>query len=376
MVRMLFDQKIIVNVFAGLCGLGLLIRIIVASVYRHLVKESDNPGEAKNKMLTLMKKKFETCYKLKIGVNNVDTFVDKNVLNYRFCGILLSTWDNFSGQVLFLSLLMVPVSTVFGVAYDCGQDRVLLTGAVGILGSAVLIFVDKSINLAGKKKMLRLNLLDYLENFCKVRLEQEAFHPEVVEQQRREFLQVAEAKKQSEQAVLSEKEEPKDELNRRKEGRKKKEEERKLQAMRREEEQKKLGELRKEEAQRKLEDRREQAARRREEELLKIKEEREAVEARRIQMKQRATQKQQQELKAQKEEENKKILHSLEEEIRVRETENGMDMLTRGIEELAAEKEMKQSEKGKKEQGTKMKQSGINSQEEKLIEDVLKEFFA
>ena len=34
-----------------------------------------------------MKMKFETCYKLKIGVNNVDIFVDKNILRYRFLWI-------------------------------------------------------------------------------------------------------------------------------------------------------------------------------------------------------------------------------------------------------------------------------------------------
>jgi hypothetical protein len=58
----------------------------------------------------------------------------------------------------------VPVLAVFGVVYKCGQDQILLSGAIGITSSAILILVDKSINLSGKKKLLRLNLLDYFEN--------------------------------------------------------------------------------------------------------------------------------------------------------------------------------------------------------------------
>jgi hypothetical protein len=383
-----------------------------------LVKESDNLGETKNKMVKHLKLKFETCYKLKIGVNNVDTFVDKNVLRYRFCGVLLSTWENFCGQVLFLTLLLVPICAVFGTFFQCAQDQILLAGSVGILASAILILVDKSINLGAKKRMLRLNLLDYLENFCKVRLEQEAFHPELLEEYRREYAQVIDMSKQISVAAAQVKEDPKDELNRRREARKKKEEERKLQAKQREEEQRKIEEARKEEERRKLEERRQLAARRREEELLKMEEEREALEARRAEAKKKAAEKQKlNERKQQHSEEKEKILHSLEEELKTSEARADMNMLMQGLDEIAAEKEHFQLEKehtqvekehiqtekeqvrlekaerdlmdkepllrdrtGKEKQqkvsSSKPKNQNMTPQEEKLIEDVLKEFFA
>lgn len=393
MIQYLFEQNIIMIIFAGLCGLGLLVRLIVTSVYTYLVNESDSPGETKNMMLVHMKKKFEACYKLKIGVNNVDIFVDKNVSQYRFCGILLSTWDNCSGQVLVLNLLLIPISVVFGLVFDCEQNQVFLAGAVGILAGAVLVFVDKSINLSRKKRMLRLNLMDYLENFFKVRLE----HPELIELNRKEYIQLTEANKQTEQAILSEKEEHKDEINRRKEARKKKEEERKLQAMKREEEQMKQEEARREEAKRKLEERRLLAAKRREEEIQRMEEEREALEARRAEIKRKATLKQQtSEQKQQKVEEKEKIVHDLEKELNNVEERADMNLLMQGLEEIAAEKEKKQLDKknsepisieaAKKEHIAKeneqkaaigkIKSQEINVDDEKLIEDVLKEFFA
>jgi hypothetical protein len=404
MVPYLFEKNILLYTFAGLCGLGLLVRMIVNLVYKHLVKESDNLGATKNKMLKLMKMKFETCYKLKIGVNNVDTFVDKNVSRYRFCGVLLSTWDNFGGQILFLNLLIVPICTVFGVVYNCGQDRILFTGAVGILSSAILIFVDKSINLQGKKRMFNLNLLDYLENFCKVRLEQEAFHPELIEQYRKEYFQVTEVDKQvSAASAVAKKEEPKDELNRRREARQKKEEERKLQLQKREEEHRKIEETRKEEEKRKIEEKKLLAAKRREEELLKLEEERIALEARREEIKRKAAFKQQtNDHKHKVNEEKEKLLHSLEEELRPSQVKSNMDKLLQGMDEIAADqnhqepqhiqqaeeeatnaeidRELKSvsvaKDKLPKNTANLVKNLGINPQQEKIIEEVLKEFFA
>ena len=391
MVKFLYEENIIMYVFAGLCGLGIMVRLIVDLVYRHLVKESENPAETKNKLLKLMKMRFEACYKAKIGVNNVDTFVDKSVLKYRFCGVLLSTWDNFSGQVLFLNLLIVPISAVFGVAYDCGQQLVLLTGAVGILSSAILILVDKSINLPAKKRILRLNLLDYLENFCKVRLEQEVFHPELYEQIRKEFEQVAEAKRQVGISKEATKDEAKEELNRRKEARKRKEEEKKLAAQRREEEQRKLEEARKEEEKRRLEEKRQLAAKRREEELRRIEEERLALEARRAELKKQAQEKQHN-LKKDSALDKELILHSLEEELKPSQKRTDMNKVMQGLDEIAATNEKKKQEKAElmeeekkaatqdviknAKPRTKARNNTADVQEEKLIEDVLKEFFA
>ncbi len=390
MVKFLYDENIILYSFAGLFGLGMLIRLLLDMVYKHLIKESDHPGTTKNKLIRHMKLKFEACFKYKIGVNNVDTFVDKNVLQYRFCGILLSTWDNFSGQVLYLDLLLVPLFVLFGVIYDCGQSRILLNGAVGILSCALLIFVDKSINLSMKKRMLRLNIMDYLENFYKTRLEQEALHPEQLEEIRREYMQVSEAKKQAGTAKEAQKEDTKKELNRRKEARRKKEEEKKLLAQKREEEQRKLEEARREEEKRRLEERRLLAAKRREEELMKIEEERLALEARREEMKRKSMEKQMEQKK--KEAEKEKLLHSMEEDLKPQQNKTDLNKVLQSMDEIAAVKEQLQPQSDTHTQATAKtdmedgqrtgKQKTVKAkysselQEDILIEDVLKEFFA
>ena len=194
MIQFIYNKNIIIYTFAVLCGLGIIVRFILDLVHIYLVRESDNLGLTKNKLLKHMKMRFETCYRLNIGVNNVDTFVDKSLTKYKFCGILLSTWENFSGQVLLLSFLIIPISAIFGVVFEIERERILYTGAVGVLTGAALILADKMTNLSVKKQRIRLNLLDYLENFCKVRLEHEVSQPEKLEQFRKEYLSAIEAK--------------------------------------------------------------------------------------------------------------------------------------------------------------------------------------
>ena len=343
MVQNLYNQNILIYIYAGLCGLGLFVRFILELIHIRLVSESDNLGATKNKTLKHMKMKFETCYKLKIGVNNVDTFVDKNILRCRFCGVLISTWENLSGQVLLLNFLIVPVSTVFGVLFDCGQDEIINAGAVGILTGSILILVDRIVNLSAKKRVIRLNLMDYLENFCKVRLEQEAFHPELLEQYRKEYFQTAEVNKQVSAAATLTKDDSKSEINRRREARLRKEEEKRALQLKREEEQKRIEEVRKEEEKRKLEERKRLAAKRREEELLKLEEEREALERRRAEMKKRADDKLQMNGKKQlRAEEITKSIKIVEEEFAAAKKTEDVDIkqIETVEEEIAAEKEL------------------------------------
>ncbi len=189
MVQGLFDKNIFSYMMLVLCACGILLKLILNLIYSRLIKASDNMSKSRNKLTQMMKKKFETCYKLKIGVNNVDIFVDKYVFRHRFCGILLSTWENIGGQVLMLCLLIGSISTLIGLIYECGKQQILGTFSVGILTSGLLIFLEGLINTSGKKELIRLNMKDYLENILKVRLEREIVQPELIEQYKKEYFQ-------------------------------------------------------------------------------------------------------------------------------------------------------------------------------------------
>lgn len=187
MIQQLYDNYIFIYGMAGLCVLGTILKIMVSRTYKRLIKASDNMGSTKHKLMKLMKMKFEACYKLKIGVNNVDSFVDKYVYKHKICGIHLYTWENIGGQLLILCLLTGTLGSVLGLVYNCGKNDILITFFSGVFTSSLLIVVESFINLGAKKSILKANITDYLENFLKVRLEQENFTPEVLEEYRQEY---------------------------------------------------------------------------------------------------------------------------------------------------------------------------------------------
>jgi len=239
-----------------------------------------------------------------------------------------------------------------------------------------LVVVDKSINLNDKKLMIKLNMLDYLENFCKVRLEKETFHPELLEQYRREFFEPLQTNRSFVNVAAVEK----DELNRRREARKKKEEEKRVLELKKVEEQRKLEGVRLEEEKKRIEEKKKLAAKRREEEQVRIEEEKEALEARQLEVKRKADEKR--EALANKRHEGAekgKLLHNIEEQLVIVEDNHDMDMLLESLAEMAAEQEDKKVNIVPKQQASvnnKAKISSASSKEDKLIEDVLKEFFA
>ena len=179
MIQSWFEKNYIIYALTGIGALGVLLKLITNCVYIRLAKASSNMTASKNKLIKQMKLKFETFYKLKIGVNNVDIFVDKYVYKYRICGLLLSTWENLSGLMLMICLLITPIASIVGLIEECGESNILSTFLAGVSVSALLLIVDNLFNISAKQKIIKINMKDYLENYLKARLELEAMDPEV-----------------------------------------------------------------------------------------------------------------------------------------------------------------------------------------------------
>lgn len=173
MVKEFYEQYMHIYGLAILCGVGIFLKVMVSLLYSMLIRASDKMGASKNKLMKLIRLKFETCYKLRIGVHNVETFVDKYIYKYRFLGILLSTWENFSGQILILCMFCGTVGVIAALIYNAGRFAVWSTLFSAVMASIFLVTMDSILNLEGKKKHLRINIVDYLDNYLKIRLQQE-----------------------------------------------------------------------------------------------------------------------------------------------------------------------------------------------------------
>lgn len=189
MIQQLFDNHVFLYIMGGLCGLGVFLKCLLLVVYNKLIAASENMNCTKKNWLKNMKLRFESSYQLQLSVNNVDTYVDKYVSKIKYGGLLLSTWENISGQTIGLCLLTGSFAGILGFVYDCGQSQVLFTFFAGAWTAIIVNIVDNIVNISAHRQMLRYNLIDYFENNLKVRMEQEVFHPEARKKYQREYFE-------------------------------------------------------------------------------------------------------------------------------------------------------------------------------------------
>lgn len=191
LLEKLFNENVLIYTMMSIFCVGIILKFILYIGYLRIIKASRNIEHTENKTLRDMRIKFETFHKLKIGVNNVDVFVDKELINHKICGLWLITWEKISGQVDILCVTIACTSVLIGIIFEIDRMWILSVLTVGLLTSGLLIFCECMLNKNIKRDMIRLNILDYFCNFLKPRMEQEKSNPEIIQEYKKAIEEVS-----------------------------------------------------------------------------------------------------------------------------------------------------------------------------------------
>ena len=167
----IFRQEMDVTiVMLFLFVVSILCKLIPGIWYHHLILEVDNMSATDSMLLKQCKLKFSNCYQLNGGVANVGIFVDKFMGKLTVGPFSFERIDRFSGQALILSIFAAGV----GVCRSMIKGRFFLEiipfYGVCILGIYLYYAIAGIVNIKGLRRMLRINLIDYLENHLSSRL--------------------------------------------------------------------------------------------------------------------------------------------------------------------------------------------------------------
>lgn len=198
MLLHMYELRLPIYVIGGLCILGLLSKLVLLADYRRLVKEAEHMGQSRNKLMKNMRLRFEASYQVKLGVYNVDTFVDKYVYSHKCLGISLYTWENIGGQLMILCGLLSIFASGGAYFLNCGQDVILSTIAVGGISVLLLLSAEVLFNIPVKRMLLRIHIKDYLENTLKAKYENEYFTPEELEAYHKSYFEEEEEDRNAE----------------------------------------------------------------------------------------------------------------------------------------------------------------------------------
>lgn len=173
---------IIRYVIIGTTVLAVLFKVIESFIYIGLLKQAENIPNSKNKLIKQMKLKYENCYKLNLGVNNVNAFVDKYMHKHRVCGISMHSFVRLPIMIMLFNIILGTASGV--LCYMMGlSDRVGALYELYGAASAVLIILSGLLLDTGyKRRLVRINLVEFFDNSFANHLGHEAVEAAAVTQ--------------------------------------------------------------------------------------------------------------------------------------------------------------------------------------------------
>lgn len=161
------------SVLAAIGVIGIVSKLITRSLYKRLLKETDNMAMTKNKNLKALKQKLENAYRLNQNIVNTQAYLEKQLYGFRFMNLSLDTWNNLSMQMVILGLLAGGAGSFLAYWFRLDSYYIVLYASIGALSSLLLTFMDSSFNIIQKQQRLETVLLEYMDNSVFVRAARE-----------------------------------------------------------------------------------------------------------------------------------------------------------------------------------------------------------
>lgn len=178
-----------IYVTAALCAVEILAKGMLSHTYKRLICAASDMGRSDHRLIKTLRMRFDTCYQLKIGVTDVNIFVEKYLQHYRVLGLRLRTWESFGNLCMLLSMISGLGGAVCAMGYELDRWLVFNSLFAGVFGNGLILVFDCLYEIPNKRNLLRVDMLDFLENIYKPRLENETFHAQMVEQYQKEYFQ-------------------------------------------------------------------------------------------------------------------------------------------------------------------------------------------
>lgn len=161
------------SVFMVIVLLGMVSKLVTQSLYRRLLKETENMAMTRNKNLTVLKQKLENTYRVNQNIVNSKAYLDKLMYEFCFFKLPLDGWDHLSRQMMVLGLFAGGAAAFLSYHYQIGSYYMILYACAGALGGLFLLFLESSFRTEQKKQQLETILLEYVDNSVFIRAARE-----------------------------------------------------------------------------------------------------------------------------------------------------------------------------------------------------------
>lgn len=184
---------------------SIVIKVIQTFIYIKLMEESENIPASKNKLIKQMKLKFENCYKLNLGVNNVNIFVDKYMYKHKIGGISMYQFKRIPVVLGWISAILGIASGLICYLEDYSMRMGAFYEIYGIGSVVILKLVDTILDIEHKKTVVYTNIIDFFENSLKNHLTHDMKQIGAFTEEEREILEeiptISETRKEKKEVI-------------------------------------------------------------------------------------------------------------------------------------------------------------------------------
>lgn len=166
-----FNHSFITILTVVLLLVGIILQASIGIMYQQMIQASDTLAGTNNKLLSQCKERFINCYKLNGGVPNISVFVDKFINRIRFCGMSTGFIKHLSGQLMLAGVFVAGFGVCKGIIEGRGFINILPFYIISLFGIYLYLSIMSMVDMSARRKMLKTNLMDYLENTVAQRLE-------------------------------------------------------------------------------------------------------------------------------------------------------------------------------------------------------------
>lgn len=170
MLEIFQEEPLITAGIFSFMGVSLFIRLLLGFLYQNMIKETDNMAATANKLLKQCKLKFANCYQLNNGVANIPIFVDKFLNRLALGPFSFNTLYHLSGQCMLLSVICAGIGVCRSIVMGRILGEILPFYIISFLALYLYFSVSSVVDIKGRKRVLKVNLVDYLENHLSARI--------------------------------------------------------------------------------------------------------------------------------------------------------------------------------------------------------------
>lgn len=170
MFEIFMEEKIVTVFMVFFLAMSIFLRVLLGLLYQNMIKETDNMSATNNKLLKQCKLKFANCYQLNNGVSNIPVFVDRFLNRLALGPFSFEAMYHLSGQSILLSVVCAGVGICRSIFSGRMLGEILPYYIVSFLGLYVYFSISTIVDVKGKRRVLKVNLVDYLENHLSARI--------------------------------------------------------------------------------------------------------------------------------------------------------------------------------------------------------------